>query len=88
MWVNFTQRKIMPPPIFTRRLGPRKECLITEACPDVLELSDGDFALIGLDITDASAGRLPVDAACGAGERIVRIPRSVLLSAIPDIVKG
>jgi len=77
----------MNAPIFIRRLGPRKECLITEACPDVLELDNGDFAVIGLDITEASAGRLPSDAACGSGERIVRIPRSVLVAAIPDIAK-
>lgn len=77
----------MKTPIFSRRLGPKRECLITEACPDVLELADGDFAIIGLDITEVSAGRLPTDAACGSGERVVRIPRSVLLSAIPDIAK-
>jgi len=84
--VNFTHR--MNAPIFTRRLGPQKECLMTEACPDILELSNGDFAVIGLDITDASSGRLPSDAACGAGERVVRIPRSVLVAAIPDISKS
>lgn len=81
--MNITHR--MNAPIFTRRLGPRKECLLTEACPDILELADGDFAVIGHDITDASAGRLPTDAACGAGEKVVRIPRSVLLAALPDI---
>lgn len=78
----------MDTPTFSRRLGPPKECLLTEACPDVLELSNGDLAIIGLDITEVSAGRLPTGAACGGGERIVRIPRKVLLAAIQDIQKG
>lgn len=75
-------------PTFTRRLGPKKECLITESCPDILELEGGDFAVIGLDITEPSKGRLSSDAGCGSGERVVRVPRSVLLSAIPDILRG
>jgi hypothetical protein len=53
--------------------------------PDILELADGTFAIIGLDITD-QLGRRPLsDSRCAADERIVRIPRNTLLAAKGDI---
>ena len=54
-------------------------------CPDLFELADGDFAIIGSDVTDEVVPHLPSDAGCGAGERIVRIPRAVLLAARRDL---
>ena len=75
----------MSAPTFLRRLGPKSACLKTEACPDILELADGDFAVIGLDITAESVGRLPQSVGCGQGERIVKIPRSILVQAKTDI---
>ena len=73
-----------------RRLGPNphKNGQRTPGlygCPDVLELEDGDFAIIGADITTATASNLPVDVSCGPDERIVRIPRQVLVGAKRDI---
>jgi hypothetical protein len=47
-------------------------------------LADGDFAVIGADITDA-AGMLPPTAGCGPDERIIRIPRKTLVLAKRDI---
>jgi hypothetical protein len=76
------------PPIFLRRLGPESRCFKTAACPAVIAMEGGDFALIGSDITTESAGRLPPKTAIGEGERIIRIPRSVLLDALPDILRG
>ena len=78
----------MNPPVFVRRLGRKAACLNTEACPDVLLLADGNFAVIGLDITSDSAGRLPAGVGCGQGERIVMIPREVLVAARSDIPKA
>jgi hypothetical protein len=53
--------------------------------PDILELADGAFAIIGVDVTD-ELGRSPLaDARCAANERIVRIPRSTLVAAKQDI---
>ncbi len=75
----------MNPPVFLRRLGPESSCYNTSACPDILELADGDFAVIGTDITAESHGRLPPRVGCGNGERIVRIPRKVMLAALPDM---
>jgi hypothetical protein len=73
-----------------RRLGTAPSqregaCVACNNCPDLFELGDGDFAVIGLDVTDSVAGLLPADAGCGAGERIVRIPRAVLVAAKADI---
>jgi len=53
-------------------------------CPDIWELDNGDFAVIGIDIT-AAAAELPPSAGCGADERIVRLPRSLLVNAKRDI---
>jgi hypothetical protein len=54
-------------------------------CPDIWELANGDFAVIGIDITDAAASKLPPTAGCGPDERIVRIPRKTLVLAKSDI---
>jgi hypothetical protein len=73
-----------------RRLGPapderRTACVGCNACPDLFELEDGDFAAIGADITAEAAGHLPADAGCGPDERIIRIPRRLLVAAREDI---
>lgn len=79
---------------FLRRLGPdphahgaRTPAL--ENCPDVWELDTGDFAIIGIDVTDALKDQLPSTASCGPDERIVQVPRRILVGAkrdIPDCV--
>jgi len=48
-------------------------------------MESGDFAVIGTDITDEANSKLPAGAGCGPGERIVRIPRSLLVRARADI---
>ena len=75
--------------IFLRRLGPdphadgtRTESL--RGCPDVFELVDGDFAIIGKDMTEF-AEQLPPSASCGPDERMVRVPRRILVGAKRDI---
>ncbi|WP_201787255.1 hypothetical protein [Actinoplanes sp. TFC3] len=54
-------------------------------CPDIFELSDGQFAVIGADRSEELQALLPADAGCGEDESIVVIPRAVLLSARADI---
>jgi len=79
--------------MFLRRIGPDPHAggLQTpgcSGCPDIWELENGDFAVIGGDITDL-APRLPATASCGPDERMVRVPRRILVgakSAIPDAV--
>jgi len=78
--------------MFKRRLGiappAHPQCVGAHQCPDIWELEDGDFAIIGHDITH-EAGKLPPTAGCGTHERMVRIPRALLVRArtdIPDVV--
>jgi hypothetical protein len=74
---------------FDRRLGRSAaelgESGGTTTCPDIWELSNGDVAVIGRDLTADYAGRLPDDVSVGAGERIVVIPRSMVVAAKPDM---
>jgi len=77
------------PPMFLRRLGPDPhangaQSVGCRGCPDIFELVDGDFALIGADITDFAA-MLPPTAGCGPDEKIIRIPRKTLVLAKGDI---
>ena len=72
--------------MFIRRLGSSTlPCSGGNGCPDILELDSGDFAVIGTDITADAAGQLPPGSGCGLDERVVRIPRSVLVGARSDI---
>lgn len=75
---------------FTKRLGPDPhangaQTSSCQGCPDILELEDGDFAIIGVDITANVAGKLAFGASCGPDERIIKIPRKTLVLAKPDI---
>ncbi|MEV0176662.1 hypothetical protein AB0I00_36830 [Streptomyces sp. NPDC050803] len=71
-----------------RRLGasPRERGSATGAtCPDIFELADGNFAIIGTDATDSLDSHLPSDAARADYERIVVITRETLVRAKADI---
>ena len=75
---------------FLRRLGPDPHANGAKTsgasgCPDILELSDGNFAVIGIDITAKSLSNLPPSVGCGPDERVVWIPRSTLVFAKSDI---
>ncbi len=77
-------------PIFLRRLGPDPHANGAKTpalknCPDVFELADGDFAIIGIDMTAEAIPNLPATASCGPDERVVRVPRRILVLARPDI---
>lgn len=73
---------------FVRRLGksPRERGSLNNAtCPDIFELSTGDFAVIGTDATETLEPLLPADAARADYERIVVVSRETLLAARRDI---
>jgi hypothetical protein len=77
-------------PKFLRRLGPDPhangaQTVALNGCPDIFELSTGDFAIIGIDITASSLSHLPATAGCGPDERIVLVPRKTLVLAKSDI---
>ncbi len=76
--------------MFKKRLGPDPHAngASTPAlysCPDVFELDDGDFAIIGINITEQAKANLPPSASCGPDEQIVRVPRRILIGAKQDI---
>ncbi|MFD4523409.1 hypothetical protein ACFWP7_05645 [Streptomyces sp. NPDC058470] len=71
-----------------RRLGvpPQQRGSLTgQTCPDIFELSDGSFAVIGTEATEALDQELPADAARADYERIVVISRETLVRAKADI---
>ncbi|GAA2767713.1 hypothetical protein GCM10010103_67550 [Streptomyces paradoxus] len=71
-----------------RRIGasPRERGSISGAnCPDIFELADGNFAVIGTDVTDTLDSKLPNDASRADHERIVSITRETLVRAKADI---
>jgi hypothetical protein len=75
---------------FVRRLGPDPhangaQTPALQNCPDVWELDTGDFAIIGIEVTDVLRPKLPPTASCGPDERIVLVPRRILVGARPDI---
>jgi hypothetical protein len=73
-----------------RRLGPDPhqggtQTPALQGCPDIFELENGDFAIVGRDVTLQMKGKLPPDATCGPDERIIAIPRKTLIRAKPHI---
>lgn len=75
---------------FHRRIGPDphangRKTVALNNCPDIFELKSGDFAIIGIDITEAAKLKLPPTAGCGPDEKIVFIPRNLLVEAKSDI---
>jgi hypothetical protein len=54
-------------------------------CPDIFELEDGNFAIVGTDRTTELRGRLPDDAGVAPYEKIVVITRDTLLAAAKDL---
>ncbi|MEU3772086.1 hypothetical protein AB0F11_02510 [Streptomyces sp. NPDC032472] len=74
---------------FARRLGKSAQELNhtkdDDGCPDIWELDNGDVVVIGRDMTDAYARRLPAGVTVARDERLVVIPGDMLRSAKPDI---
>lgn len=74
---------------FVRRWGKSPTSLgITDnnlSCPDLWELDNGDLAVIGRDLTESYVGRLPAGVTVGEDERLVIVPRGLLIKAKVDI---
>ncbi|MGW2372952.1 MULTISPECIES: hypothetical protein [Kitasatospora] len=72
-----------------KRLGKSAKELGTsegrDECPDIWQLSNGDIAVIGRDLTEDYSGRLPDGVVLGPGERLVVIPGLMLSTAKADI---
>ncbi|MFE3457007.1 hypothetical protein ACFXKD_05625 [Nocardiopsis aegyptia] len=78
-----------PSATMIRRLGKSPEELgntdKVTGCPDVWELSNGDIAVIGRDLTDSYRERLPEGASLAADERLVVLPRNTAVAAKADL---
>jgi hypothetical protein len=73
---------------FVRRVGSTPQergSLNNGTCPDIFEMSDGSYAVIGTDLTAELTGKLPAGAARADYERIVVITRETLIAAKGDI---
>ena len=51
----------------------------------MLEMADGDFAAVGADMTAEAVPALPPGPGVGPKERVVRIPRRVMVAARAEI---
>jgi hypothetical protein len=76
--------------IFRRRIGPDPHANEAKTsgcsgCPDIWELANGDIAVIGIDITAEAIAKLPPTAGCGPDERIVCLPRNLVVNARHDL---
>ncbi|WP_407564833.1 hypothetical protein [Streptomyces sp. 184] len=78
-----------PATTFKRRLGKSPQELGNTThdpdCPDIWELANGDIAVIGRDLTDSLGRKLPPGVSVGTDERLVVIPRNMLIAAKQDI---
>ncbi|MFD2422140.1 hypothetical protein [Amycolatopsis pigmentata] len=78
-----------PSAVMARRLGKSPVELgntdKVSGCPDVWELDNGDIAVIGRDLTSSYEPRLPDGVKIAGDERLVVLPRNVLVAAKPDI---
>ncbi|TQN28821.1 hypothetical protein FHX37_4186 [Haloactinospora alba] len=54
-------------------------------CPDIWELSNGDVAIVGRDVTEHFSRGLPDGVSVGSDERLVVIPGTMLRAAKSDI---
>jgi hypothetical protein len=57
----------------------------SDGCPDIWELENGDFAVIGRDATAAYRARLPNGVTIRHDECLSIVPRFMLIAAKPDI---
>lgn len=71
-----------------RKLGPipaANLCVGGRNCPAIFEMESGDYAIVGADITEVAAASLPKESGCASHERVVQVPREVLVLARGDI---
>jgi hypothetical protein len=72
--------------MFKKRIGPDPhadggQTGGASGCPDIWELEDGTFAIIGFRTDKTLKTKLPESASCGTDEEIIIIPRQTLLRA-------
>lgn len=70
-----------------RRLGQsaNMQCAGGYYCPQVLEMPDGDFAVVGKIITEEAKRHIPEGPGVGPDEGIVKVPRRVMADVRPEL---
>jgi hypothetical protein len=78
-----------PKATFMRRLGKSADegglSHGKTGCPDFWGLSNGDVAVIGRDLTEVYVNRFPEGVTVLSDERLVVVPRAMIIAAKPDI---
>jgi hypothetical protein len=89
MLVTSAPRAALPPAPILRRVGipPAERGSATGCtCPDIFELADGNFAVVGTNRTDELKNGLPPDAGVAPYESVVVITRATLMAAVKDLI--
>jgi hypothetical protein len=60
-------------------------CTTEANCPAAYVLPSGDFALIGKEAAAELHDQLPAGPRVGAGERLVIVPRTILIDAVGNL---
>lgn len=79
---------ISPQVVGSGRGGDDKASGDDGGCPEIWELDNGDVAVIGRDLTESYENRLPRGVSVRSDERIVILPRGMVIAAkvdIPDV---
>jgi len=73
--------------MFLKRLGGNgvNLCEGGHYCPQILEMTDGAYAVVGADITDEAIPAMPPGSGVSPKERVVRVPREVFIAARAEI---
>jgi hypothetical protein len=71
--------------MFKRRLGQDSVNRCGHNCPQILEMEDGSFAVVGLNITNEAIAAMPPGPGVGPKESVVKIPRHIMIAAQADI---
>lgn len=71
--------------VFSHRVGESAHALgircESHACPDIWQMENGDYIVIGTDVTAQFKEKLPSGVVCAPYERMVMIPSATLSSA-------
>jgi hypothetical protein len=76
--------------MFIRRLGQSaiNLCESGHNCPQILEMTNGNLAVVGLDIREKAVKAMPPGAGVGSQEGVVEVPRAVVIAAMIDLLKA
>jgi hypothetical protein len=75
--------RVGPDPHSPEAGGPKTPA--ADGCPDVWQLDNGDYAVIGIHVDAQVEKPLPPTASCGPDETIVMVPKKIFEAAARDL---